>query len=262
MGFQTSLAREDFEGQGYKQAGYWGMDEMALVGGTLEWLDTLEDEPVFVTMLTSTTHDPYLGPGRTAGESPEADHLDALALVDEAFGQLVEGLKERGRLENSLLVVIGDHGEAFGEHRRSYHDLVPFEEVTRVPLILWGPNWVGAPRLDSSLRSIVDLLPTLLDVTGVDWEGELAGSSLLEPQGHEEVITACWMSNSCSTLRRGDTKWVYYFGRRPTKVFDLVADPYEENDIAGSQGPEEVRAVERLLLEHQMAGDLWWESQP
>ncbi|MEE2751337.1 MAG: sulfatase-like hydrolase/transferase, partial [Myxococcota bacterium] len=137
LGFHASLMREDLAELGYEEAGYWGMDERALVEGTLDWLDTVGEAPVFVTMLTSTTHDPFLAPGQIPSGVPEDDQLEALVAVDDAFGTLIEGLEERGRLDNALVVILGDHGEGFGQHRRQFHDLVPFEEVTAVPLILW-----------------------------------------------------------------------------------------------------------------------------
>jgi arylsulfatase A-like enzyme len=97
-----------------------------------------------------------------------------ISYVDDQFGEIVSGLRDRGEYEDSLLVVLGDHGEAFHEHGTLFHGNAPYEEVLRVPLIVKPPADAGyEPDVVPDLVSLVDLYPTLLEILGVE---EVPGS--------------------------------------------------------------------------------------
>ena len=128
--------------------------------------------------------------------------LEAIRHQDAFVGALHKGLKEVGALEDTLLIILGDHGEAFGEHKIYEHDAVPYEEVIWTPVLLSGPEWLGAPRRISGLRSHLDFLPTVLEILGAQWEGRLPGRSLFSSPGHEEIFVSCWNRGDCLTMRQ------------------------------------------------------------
>lgn len=103
-----------------------------------------------------------------------------VAFIDSEVGRLVEGLRERGRWEDSLRVFTSDHGENMGEDGLFFaHGPSLADAALRVPLIIAGPT-IPAGRFDGGIAIIEDVAPTLLDLAGVDpklWP-EFTGSSL------------------------------------------------------------------------------------
>lgn len=95
-----------------------------------------------------------------------ARYDEAIATIDRELGTLVESLAQRGRLERTVIVVVGDHGELFGEGRQIGHGADLQINTLRVPLLLAGPGVAAGVRVPG-LVSLRDLAETLVDVTGL-----------------------------------------------------------------------------------------------
>ena len=183
----------------------------------------------------------------------------SLALQDRFLRDLFAIVSDAEERRDILLIVVGDHGEAFGEHLRLSHDFVPYEEVTRVPLLLWGPQVLGLPRTIDGLRHHHDLLPTLLDTLGIEWSGVLPGKSLHGP-AHDSVLTLCWGAVECAALRQGNRSAAYFFGSRPLEVYDLDTDPTQLRDLAPGLTAEEIRTIESEILLKRRRQDSFWRE--
>lgn len=265
MGFEQAAFQETLMRPGFGTTGYLGLDEMAMVDPALGWIEGGGPEPFFLTLLTLSTHHPYQVPGQpvtTAVREHHDRYLDAIRHQDQVVGALLQGLEKSGHLDDTVIVVLGDHGEAFGEHRRLQHDIVPYEEVVHVPLLIHAPWLLGPGRHVGGLRAQVDLLPTILDLLGVPWEGTLPGSDLLTGEGHERVFSSCWFTNTCFAMREGDRKWIFHYGLRPTEAFDLASDPGETHNLAPSLDPQEIHAAEERILGFRLTVDTWWADHP
>ncbi|HEY8376216.1 MAG TPA: sulfatase-like hydrolase/transferase, partial [Nannocystis sp.] len=167
-----------------------------------------------------------------AGDPRFNDYLNTVAYTDRFIGKLHAGLFERGLLENTIFVVIGDHGEAFGEHGRTQHDNVIWEEGLRVPLILSGPG-VGPPgRVVEGLFQSIDVAPTIARLVGLPAPPAWVGVDLLESAGHERLFFSCWHDDTCMAMREGARKAIYHYGEPETVVHDVVADPLETEDMS------------------------------
>lgn len=263
MGFGSAVMREQLGGRGFRRAGYFGMDEFALLDPALDWIRSGE-EPFFLTVLTSVAHYPYHTPGVEPLEGREnalANYRRAIRHVDEFLGRFVREV-EATAMGETLFVITADHGEAFAEHRVRQHDRVPYEEGTRVPLVLKGPSWLGEPRREGGLRQHFDVLPTVLDALGAEWMGRVPGTSLLDQRGHDVVATSCLETRMCMGIRAGDLKFVYRYGQRPTEVYDLAHDPLEKHDLARSFPKALVRKVEARADALTDAVERYWESAP
>ncbi|MGH7286805.1 MAG: sulfatase-like hydrolase/transferase, partial [Myxococcota bacterium] len=107
------------------------------------------------------------------------DHYDAgIRIVDDALGRVVAALEQRGLLERTILIVTADHGEEFLEHGRFLHtQLRP--ELLRVPLVLRLPDGAAAGLRRQDPVSHADLVPTVLDLLGLEHGDELEGVSLV-----------------------------------------------------------------------------------
>jgi arylsulfatase len=102
---------------------------------------------------------------------------------DHCFGELLDALKDEGQYDESLIVVLADHGQAFGEHGIYAHGHLPYEEVVRAPLIVKFPNSEYANSRVPTLVSLIDLFPSILDFLGMSLEAEenrmVAGKSFM-----------------------------------------------------------------------------------
>jgi arylsulfatase A-like enzyme len=263
IGFQNWVAREALAQRGFESVGYFGMDEFAMLEPAISWIRQVEDRPFLITLLTSVSHHPYQTPGRGVPDPAEQEfehYKTTLRHADRFVGELYRRLGELRPLDDTVFIVLGDHGEAFGEHVRRQHDVVPYEEGLRVPLLLKGPG-LGPPRHEAGLRSLLDLLPTLLDLLGADWHGLLPGESLLSSEGHDFVAASCWYDRYCMSLRRGPLKFVFHYHRAPMEVFDLRRDPEERDNIAGTLPPEMIQDARFQMLTLQGMIDLYYRTE-
>jgi hypothetical protein len=263
LGFGHWQVQEDYDRQGFAQTGYFGMDEFAMLKPALAWAGKGTDQPFFLVLLTVSTHHPYQAPGRPQPDAAEAveAYRAAVRHVDDFFGALRKGLEQRGLWRDALVIVVGDHGEAFGEHRRFQHDAVPYEEVLRTPLIMSGPLRSGLPRRVGGLRSHLDLLPTILEILGVGWTGTLPGRSLFSTGGHERIIAWCWYPRRCLTTRSRTFKLVYHYRLRGPEVFDLEKDPAERENLAEQVGRETIRELLSGAAAVQHLVSTWYEVE-
>src|SRR2546426_5195183 len=99
--------------------------------------------------------------------------------MDAEIGRLVESLRSQRLDERTVLVVAGDHGEEFLEHGRTFHGQTVYGELTNVPLMMWGPGLVPAGlAVDRTVR-IIDVMPTLIEMSSLRAPEGLQGRSLL-----------------------------------------------------------------------------------
>lgn len=156
----------------------------------LEWL-ALQDQPFFLWLHFFDPHDPAFMP-RPVAEHPELPGLDEderryrfiydreVEFVDEVLGKVIEWLERSRQLENSLTVVVADHGEGLGDHDWWGHGIL-YEEQIKVPLIIRFPNADhGGSRISRVVRTI-DIFPTVLGFLGLEPSAETPYSRSLLP---------------------------------------------------------------------------------
>lgn len=264
MGFQQAAFQETLSSQGFDSTGYLGMDEMAMVEPARQWITRGGPEPFFLTLLTVSPHHPYQVPGIPTEQVDASwdDYRSALRHQDLFIGKILEILQEAGAWDNTVVIALGDHGEAFGEHWRRQHDIVPYEEAARVPLTLWAPSLLGPPQRKGGLRHHLDIMPTVLELSGTDWQGKLPGKSLLSSPGHDRVLVSCWFTDTCLAVRQGNRKLIYHYGLRPTEVFDLASDPGEVLNLAPNLPEEELRRWEAESLALKLSFDSFYQGLP
>jgi arylsulfatase len=178
-------------------------------------------------------------------ESSEADvrHLvdlyDAgIHFTDEGLGGFLDGLRARPRWSHTLLIVLSDHGEAFGDHGRFQHKTL-HQEILQVPLLIRfpaGDPLHGARRVPDVVR-LMDVPVTVLDRLAIAPPGFVQGRSLLpllrgEPGG-EPVVVSQQAPGGGAALRLGD--WKLIRERRRDALYHVSVDPAERVDRAGDQ---------------------------
>jgi glucan phosphoethanolaminetransferase (alkaline phosphatase superfamily) len=237
-------ALEDAGAIGGDRESSFGIDEESTVRRILAWIDAGQrDQPFFVSYLPIAGHHPYATPA--PGPLSEANDIDryrnALHYSDEAFGQLLQGLRQRGLYEKTLFVILGDHGEAFGQHEGNFgHTLFIYEENVRVPLVFAAPGLFRSPLCVPQVASLLDVGPTTLDVLGLRVPSAYHGRSLLSGQFGMALFCTDY-SLGLLGLRDGRWKFILELESDRPLLFDLETDPDERSDVS-SLYPERVEA--------------------
>jgi arylsulfatase A-like enzyme len=197
-------------------------------------------------------------------------HLIALydgeiAYADSQVGRLVTWLRERNRLDDTLLVLTSDHGEEFLEHGGVQHGYTLYNEVIRVPLILRYPPRIPAGTvIEDKIVQSLDVTPTVLDLAGIEKPADMQGQSLVPLiRGIETAWRPYAISESPFADKKAliTAKWKYIYtpGTRPLNpvlrverapgrsLHNLEEDPRELHDVYG-ENPEIGGRLHAILL--------------
>lgn len=174
--------------------------------------------------------------------------------VDDCLRELFRRLTEIGFLDNAVVLITADHGEEFGDHGGLLHRNTLFEELVRIPFILWGRD-VPAGVVDPVLVSMVDIAPTLLAAAGVSPPSTLEGRNVLEQStaawGDQRVFAQYGTRNY--SVRTPRFKLIRNRGGN-LQLFDLTDDPRERRNLASAR-PE-------LAAELDAELEAWRRTRP
>lgn len=231
----------------------------------LDWSNS-PGRPWFAFLNYFDAHDPYFPPedyrSRFKSDDPLIDKYDgAIHLLDAELDRLLRTLRDRGELETTIVILVSDHGEQFGEHGLRQHGNSLYIQLLHVPLVLWGPGIPAGARVATpvSLRSLPATLVELA-VPGSDhpfpggslvsaWQDSPQPEVLLAgvPKGVNTQPNEPVTLGNMSAVREGELHYILNGdGRR--ELYDLGADPPEEHDLAG----DSTVAAARIRLDHQL----------
>ena len=257
----------------------------------LGWLRAEPRRPFFVFLHAFEVHQPFAPPEasiRELGEEPPAlrsfglleqglvrrgeqevtPHLLAtvgllydagIRYTDGLIAAVVAELEARGELDRTLIVLTSDHGEEFYEHGSFGHGPTLYDEVLRVPFVWSGPGVARGRRLGAP-ASLLDIMPTILDLLGFPLEGQHSGVSvapLLDPAadpaalreaGAPRVLYAETRSFGGHRIaaRRGSHKAILDLASGSLELYDLLPDPAETRDLSETM-PSVARELRALL---------------
>jgi arylsulfatase A-like enzyme len=266
-------------------------DAGATTGDALAWIDRNKAGPFFLFLHYFDVHLPYAPPApfdrvfdqtysgsmgsrfdpetyaptredllAMMGRWPAAewDHVVSLydgeiAFTDRAMGALLNGLRERGLLENTLLVLLSDHGQEFFEHGAYGHGHSLYGEVLAVPLVFSLPGRIPEGRRVREQARLLDVMPTILDILGVEPGTRVEGASLLPliaggggVRSAPDAVLPPEMAFSEAVRLGGEkkaltgpgAKTIHDVNSGETVVFDLAADPGEANALSDADASE------------------------
>ncbi len=227
----------------------WGVDERAMIEPAASFIGKDPGAPFFLVLLPVNPHHPYAVPddsfriaGNTGGGDNYRDrnwrnYLDSLHYSDAALGMLVDELERRGLMEDTLLFLFADHGEAFYQHRMNYnHPLFIYEENVHVPFLIYNRRLFPSPEYYDGISRHIDILPTVIDILGIPPSPEQEGISLLSRHREQmALIHTSWKDDYMGIV---DRQWKYI--RRTSdgveELYDLHEDPEEKRNIAALRG--------------------------
>jgi phosphoglycerol transferase MdoB-like AlkP superfamily enzyme len=241
-------ALEDAAAIGGERESSFGVDEASTIDRMLAWVDERK-EKFLITYLPIAGHHPYDTPEQGPfPDDEDADrYLNALDYADRMLGRLIDGLRARGLENETLFVIFGDHGEAFGQHEGNYgHSLFLYEENVRVPYVIAAPGlWARGLKVRRAV-SVVDTTPTVLDLLGIDIPEAFEGESMLDA-GNRMALFATDYSLALLGLRDGCFKFIYEVEARRGKLFDLCSDEEERRDLSAVERTRAAAYAERLM---------------
>lgn len=252
FGFQERTMLEHLPPGSGRPVNYFGLEEDAMLPTGEAWLAKHGGDRTFATWLTLSPHHDYAIPDDLVrhawSDHPEHNrYLNAVAYVDGFIDRVIDVYRRQGVLDRTLFVIVGDHGEGFDEHKLLTHDGVPYEEVTRVPLVFWSTSLT--PQRWDGLASQMDIAPTIEALLGGRSEGApYSGHRLDQLPAERSLYGLCWTSQRCGWEVRSDgTKRIHFFGHQPDLRFDLTVDPRERAPAVDPEPPTGLTAWRRAV---------------
>ncbi len=213
-----------------------------------------------------------------------------LNFLDQQLGLLLEEIRSQGREDTTLIAITSDHGEEFFERGRFGHRSTLYDEVLRVPLILWGPGFLPGGLVIDEEVSVCDILPTLMDYAGIPPDSRMYGVSLRSlveqdtahidrpdisaltfiprvPNGfyvlHESAV-----HQGLKIIRKTHIPWSpereqdlsgnAIDGTETIEIFDLTVDPHEKDNLwPGTEGDDR---IQRALAMFNASRDMQKET--
>ena len=192
----------------------------------------------------------------------EGQYAAEILYTDEQVGLLLHELERLGRTQNTIVVLTGDHGEAFQEHFVLGHTVHLYDEMVHVPLMVRWPGRVRGGAVSDTPVGLIDLTPTLLDLAGVAHHASaFEGRSLVpELMGEDSSVSPPTDGLLLSTSRRGrlrglwtpERAYIYDFIQERAELYDLAADPGQQVNLV-TQRPGEAELWRRRLCERMAA---------
>jgi len=201
-------------------------------------LKTLE-QPFFSVYISFAPHYPYHDYGPewrvTAGRSRLDRYVDNLRLLDEQLKKFFDALAQRGSLGNTVVVLVGDHSEAFKQHPGNYiHSLHSYEENLAVPALIWYPARLR-PREITFPTSHVDIGPTLLDLLEIAHNPrDFQGISVLRAYTRPHIFA--YGNEGTITVYTQQLRKIQRLRDASCRIFDLKNDSAEKMPLACHAG--------------------------
>ena len=235
---------------------YIARDEIQTVDFFIDRLNKAR-EPFMGIYISFTAHFPYFdygadyrimeNDGRLIGR-----YYNNLNLLDQMIKRIYEHLQNQGRLERTILIIVGDHGQAFGQHHPNnyMHYRYSYNENLETPAFIYQPT-LFKPKTVEFSTSHVDILPTVLDAMKIPYDPvSFDGESLFQNRLKRKYIFFYGLEECISSLDTNLIKVQYSLKKNRGWAFDLKIDPDEKNPLDGSSYSSQLEDLHRFVSAH------------
>ncbi|OGD18661.1 MAG: hypothetical protein A2W03_08695 [Candidatus Aminicenantes bacterium RBG_16_63_16] len=239
----------------------------SVYGDFEQWLRQYRGGRFFAWMHFFDPHFPYDPPEPYRSDLRLPDPYDGeIAGMDAAIGKVIRLLEARNLLASTVVILAGDHGEAFGEHNENGHTIFCYEENIRVPLVVYRPPTLTAGLEIADRVNLIDILPTVLDFIGLPIPKAVQGESLVPlVEGRRAARRDFYFESlyaqdvlGCASLQ-GLLSGPHKFIRLPRpELYDLENDRAEGRNLLESRADEAGGFAKKLAaLEKEFRGKAW-----
>ena len=244
-GFDMLIDAKVLKRPPYTELLNWGIDDRAFIEPAVKFARDAREKgkPFFMILQPVSPHHPYEIPDEKFRVLPERSsyhprrgwyyrYLSSLHYSDFVLGRTVEEMEKAGFADDTLFIVLADHGEAFGQHRRNYnHPFYVYQENVHVPFIIYNRKLFKKTRDLERITRHIDLAPTVLDLLGIKGDSRFQGRSVLRAGPPVMAPFRATWRNDIQGLRDG--KWKFIHNRRTGRreLYDLSLDPAEKNNL-------------------------------
>lgn len=224
-----------------------------VVDDAVKWVNGLDgSKPFFGWIHLYDPHVPYDG-----------GYDNEIAFMDAQIGRLLDALRARGSLDDTLVVAIADHGESLGEHGEDEHGVFLYDAVLRVPFVMRGPGVRRGHVVAEQVRG-VDLFPTVLEAAGVERPGGIDGESIwaLAGGGSRASVPPSYAESYYPRFHYGWSElrsiradgWKAVDAPAP-EIYNLREDPSERRNLyAAQQALADRMIADAARIDREMGG--------
>jgi phosphoglycerol transferase MdoB-like AlkP superfamily enzyme len=236
----------------------WGLQDDRFYIKFFDYLDSLHqqtpDKPFFATLTTVSNHmmfnkipadQKYLYSG---SHTNYTNFMNSLHLADHYLQTFFEELEKRHYLDNTIVIITGDHSWPSGNHGYWHNETSYYNEFFQIPfLILWDKHL--EPEHNSITASQVDIAPTILDMLNIETKNHFVGKSIFTRTQEEPVLLVQPYSGTYIVAQDKGIKYVKHLRSKNEFLYDLNRDPDEKNNIIAN--PDYTKQLEALRQEAQ-----------
>ena len=235
----------------------WGVEDRCMVDEVVDLIGDAGARPFFVTAWTTQTHHPYEpSPGvpllnllreATPDDWELGRYLNVVHETDRHLARIFEAIRRAGLEQDTLIVVTGDHGQAFGYPHETYvQGRTVYEEDVHVPLMVWYPRKYKATARVPGVGSHVDLAPTITDLIGLPAAPDWQGRSLFDESHSRRAYFYVAETHFRLAVREANWKYIYSVHDGRDELYDLQTDPLEQRNVA-AQHPDRCDRLRQRL---------------
>ena len=199
-------------------------------------------------------------------------YYGSITWVDDTIGKLLKNVEAAGLEEETIIIFTSDHGDILGSHGRWQKGRV-YQEATKIPLVWRVPGTAMGNIVKKQVGSLIDIIPTLLDLLGIKIPKHVQGQSLASLiQGKVEKLQQNYTFIESTVHGAAIRTPRYIFGKRlnrenrelnneRTLFFDLEDDPFELRNLEDSVQHKNIRNDLEKLLEQWNSETAWMVSK-
>ena len=231
-----------------------GHDDSLTIKAFKTHIQKHDSKPFFGVVHLNATHFPYLEHNQTDRYFPTSYTTDtnkkqelinaydnAIIDLDNSIAQVMEILKSNDLSDNTIVILLSDHAEAFGEHKAFFHTTMMYNEAIHVPLLISLPKKIQKSMDQNKLKRLklyqdqyisnVDVMPTIMDLYDILNDQKTDGISLLQDTEREYIFSTTDINDITFTFINTLNKNKYLFDNRHYESYltNLETDPYENN---------------------------------
>lgn len=235
----------------------WGVEDTVFYRRFFDMLDSEhsknQDQPVFAVLATIGTHIPCDGMPENRVKlyakpaTLKERYANALHLSDTAFPDLMRMIRERSWMDNTIIIITGDHSFPMHEHGIWNNEICSYDETFRIPLLLIWDGVIPPERVKGRVYSQMDIAPTLMELAGLTGQYPFQGISMFDREKDHPVYLVQPYNGKFFEIVRYPFKFVRHESTGEERLYDLSLDPNERENILSTANPQKLGVLKKDL---------------